>query len=84
MSLAETEIANVESITRGQSRFGLNPLQQFARAGLDLKIGDFRQLCDELGKRGLDVEDTGRQQSAAIADILFGWMTDKLEQDAGK
>lgn len=78
MSLAEPEIANVESITRAQSRFGLNPLQQFARAGLELKIGDFRQLCEELHSVGLG------DNSHEVADVLFQWMTDKLDAEQPK
>ena len=78
MSLAETETANVESISRGPSRFGLTPLAQFARAGLDLKIGDFRQLCEELHNVGLG------DDSHEVADVLFKWMTDKLEPDQSR
>jgi hypothetical protein len=78
MSLAETEIANVESITRSSSRFGLQPLAQFARAGLELKIGDYRQLCEELHSVGL-----GDDQHE-VADVLFKWMTDKLDAEQSK
>lgn len=75
MSTMEAE-ANVESITRTPDRrFGLNPLQQFARAGLDLKIGDFRQMCRELHDCGIVGEPNG------IADILFDWMTATLESE---
>lgn len=59
-------------------------LQRFAKTGLDLKIGDFRKMCEQLGARGLDVNDHERQQFAAIADILFDWMTQTLEPDADK
>ena len=59
-------------------RFGSHPLQQFARAGLDLKIGDFRQLCEELHSVGL-----GDDQHE-VADVLFKWMTDKLDAEPSK
>lgn len=78
MSFAETEIANVESIRAPErGRFGKTPIQQFARAGLDLKIGEFRQICEELEHKGLLAGDTAHD----IADVLFDWMTAKLEPD---
>lgn len=77
MSLAETEIANVESInkTKPEQRFGLTGLKQFARAGLDLKIGDFRAMAEELCKAGKF------DSPHDVADSLFAWMTETLESD---
>jgi hypothetical protein len=62
---------------KNESRFGLNPLQQFARAGLDLKIGDFRRMCSELHTA---MPKGGELDDHEIADLLFQWMTDTLEK----
>ena len=75
MSTMEAE-ATVESIARTPRMVGLTPLQRFARAGLDLQIGDFRELCKELHDCGL-VENDAHE----IADILFGWMIETLKPD---
>jgi hypothetical protein len=60
-----------------QSRFGLNPLQQFARAGLELKIGDFRRMCAELHA---SMPKGGELDDHEIADLLFTWMTETIEK----
>ena len=58
MSLAETEIANVEQF-RKPTRSGVpTQLQQFAKFGLTLNIVDFRQFCEELQAGGLALPRT--------------------------
>jgi hypothetical protein len=62
--------------SNSESRFGLTPLQQFARAGLDLKIGDFRQMCHELHDRQPAGSELDEHE---IMDLLYAWMARTLE-----
>jgi hypothetical protein len=77
--MTDQPLTLVEPISKvrpaSESRFGLTPLQQFSRAGLDLKIGDFRQMCHELHGRQPTGSDMDEHE---IADLLYVWMTDTL------
>jgi hypothetical protein len=49
-------------------------LQRFAKAGLDLKITEFRRMATEIAERIIaDVKNDITPNS--LADILFDWMT---------
>ena len=73
MSFAENETkprVAVDNTSRGLP----NDLQRFAKAGLDLKIGDFRLACAQITERIHDHKNEMDLSANDFADILFDWM----------